>query len=162
MSSPQDHTDDQLPAHRRLAVAVLAAGGTYQEAGETSGVTSRTIARWMTGPEFRRAVSDARLERVSQVTGQLADLSVTAVDVLRDGLDSEKTADRLRAAQLILAWSARMHRDTDLEQRVLEIERLQGIRTDSTDDGPPEPAQPQVLHPDGDGPLAAGNGDDRS
>jgi hypothetical protein len=51
---------------------------------------------------------------------------------------------RLRAAHLTLDWSMRLRRATDLEARVLEIERRQGIRSDEAD-GPDDSAAPRAA-----------------
>ncbi len=116
-----------------IAAAVLATGGSYTEAGTASGRTKRTIVRWMADPAFARLVADLRAERVSEVTGRLAELAPRAVQVLASSLDDEDPGVRLRAAHLALDWSVRLRRATDLDARILEVERRQGIRVDDAD-----------------------------
>ena len=113
---------------REVVRAALAEGLSYSEAAAMGGVVKRTVVRWMGEPAFGREVADLRSEHLSEVTGQLGGLAVTAVSVLRDGLDSERPADRLRAVQLTLERSARLRRDVDVEGRLLELERRQGLR----------------------------------
>ncbi len=113
---------------REVVKVALAEGLSYAEAAAMGGVVKRTVVRWMAEPAFGREVADLRSEHLSEVTGQLGGLAVAAVTVLRDGLDSERPADQLRAAQLILEWSARLRRDVDVEGRLLELELRQGLR----------------------------------
>ncbi len=120
---------------REVVRAALAEGLSYSEAAAMGGVSKRTVVRWMADAAFGREVADLRSEHLSEVTGQLGGLAVTAVSVLRDGLDSERPADQLRAAQLILDWSARLRRDVDVEGRLLELERRQGLRPMDEDAG---------------------------
>jgi hypothetical protein len=67
---------------RSLAAVVLAAGGSYEEAGAEARRSKRTIVRWMAEPAFARLVADLRAERLSVVTGRLAGSAPRAVDVL--------------------------------------------------------------------------------
>lgn len=113
---------------KAVAAAMIAAGGSYTEAGTAAGRTKRTMVRWMADPAFARLVADLRSERVSEVTGRLAELAPRAVQVLANSLDDEDPAVRLRAAHLALDWSVRLRRATDLDARILEVERRQGIR----------------------------------
>lgn len=132
-NNPQENPE------REIAAAALAAGRSYAETAAEAGRSKRTIVRWMAEPDFARTVADLRTERVSVVTGRLADLAPSAVDVLTEALTSEDPGVRLRAAHLTLDWSMKLRRATDLEARILEIEHRQGIRGD---DGPAPSAEP--------------------
>ena len=120
---------------RRAAAEVIASGGSYTDAGEACGRSKRTIIRWMSDPDFARLVADLRAERLSEVAGRLAELAPRAVQVLADAMDSELPAERLRGAQLALEWSIRLRRAADLEVRMLEVERRQGLRPVSGEGG---------------------------
>ncbi len=120
---------------RGVVRAALAEGSSYSEAAAMGGVSKRTVTRWMGERVFGREVADLRSEHLSEVTGQLGGLAVAAVAVLREGFDSERDADRLRAAQLTLEWAARLRRDVDVEGRLLELERRQGLRPVDEDAG---------------------------
>lgn len=133
--APQE--PDPLEGSKAIAATVIAAGGSYTDAGAASGRTKRTIVRWAADPVFARRVSDLRQERLSEVTGRLTEMAPRAIDVWIEGLDHEKDWVRLRAADAILEWTLRLRRAADLEVRMLEVERRQGIRlTDPVaDDG---------------------------
>jgi hypothetical protein len=134
----EDDLDDAAEAPfdgaKAIAAAVIAAGGSFTEAGTASGRTKRTMVRWMADPAFARYVADLRAERVSEVTGLLAELAPRAVQVMADSLSDEDPSVRLRAAHLALDWSVRLRRATDLDARILEVERRQGIRSDTAAD----------------------------
>lgn len=121
---------------KAAAAAVIAAGGSYRDGGEVAGRSKRTIVRWMADPAFARMVGDLRAERLSEVTGRLAEMAPRAVDVLCEALEDEKAWVRLRAASDVLSWSMRLRRAADLEARLVEVERRQGVRpTDDLDGG---------------------------
>lgn len=126
---------DQSADSRRLAAEVLATGGSYTAAGEACGRSKRTIIRWMADADFARLVADLRAERLSEVAGRLAELAPRAVDVLAEAMNSEHAAERLRGAQLALEWSIRLRRAADLEARMLEVERRQGLRPQRDEEG---------------------------
>lgn len=129
-------TDDQMGETPRealdelkaIAAAVIAAGGSYTAAGDETGKSKRTIVRWASDPAFARLVCDLRAERLSEVTGRLGELTPRALDTIVECLDEESPFARLRAATAILEWSLRLRRAADLEARMLEVERHQGIR----------------------------------
>lgn len=119
---------DPIEEAKAVAAEVIAIGGTYRNAGDIVGRTKRTIVRWMADPVFARKVADLRAERLSEVTGRLAELAPRAVDVLADALEDEKAWVRLRGSTDVLSWLMRTRRASDLEIRLLEVERRQGIR----------------------------------
>jgi hypothetical protein len=137
-----EHTDaagvpadpDLIEDAKATAAAVIAAGGSYTEAGAVSGRSKRTIVRWMADAAFARHVADLRAERLSEVAGRLAECSPRAVDVMVEALEDDHAMVRLRAASDVLSWSIRTRRVADLEARMLEVERRQGIRPGPDDD----------------------------
>lgn len=129
---------DPAATAKAIAAEVLAAGGSYTDAGEASGRSKRTIVRWMADAAFARHVADLRAERLSEVAGRLAQMAPRAVDVLADALEDDNTLIRLRAATDVLSWSIRLRRAADLEARMLEVERRQGIRSGPDDDTEPD------------------------
>ena len=111
-----------------IARAALAAGATYYEAGRRAGVSERTIARWMSTPEFARSVSDRRSEHMSVGSGRLAAVVPDAVAVLINVMHEGSPAEQLKAAPLVLAWALRLRKDGEFEQRLQETEVRLGIR----------------------------------
>ena len=50
----------------------LLAGQTIARAAESAGVGERTVARWLTDPEFRQRLDDARVDQSQRVATRLA------------------------------------------------------------------------------------------
>lgn len=92
-------------------IVLLAEGRSYEEAAALAGCSSKTIQRRLRDPEFALAVLDRRRERVRIITGLLVGASERAVAVLTEAMASPKTADRLRAAGMLLGQGRRFHLD---------------------------------------------------
>jgi hypothetical protein len=119
--------DEQLTAREaqdEILIEALASGMPYPDAGKLAGVVGRTVSRRMDDPDFRARVSRRRGERVTQVTGALTDMSTEALQVLRDCMAEGRAADRLRAAQMVLAMMSRLRHETEIEDRLANVERL--------------------------------------
>ena len=106
----------------------LARGDTYEQAARAGGVHARTVARWMTQPEFSLSVSDARREQVNAVTGLLSEAASEAVQVLLAAMRSDDVAVSSRAAQAVLTWQTKFRRAGDIEDRLLKVEARDGLR----------------------------------
>ncbi len=119
---------DGRAAEDEVLVECLAAGMSFPAAGEMAGCSARTVSRRMSDPEFVLRVSRRRGERVRAITGQLTALADDALTTIRMVLEGgERDADRLRAAHLVLSHLGRFRADTDLEERLAELEdRLAG------------------------------------
>ncbi len=107
----------------RLVIEHLATGATYGAAASTAGLGRRTVARWMEDAEFRRRVSARRGEVTTEIVGRLVASSHEAINVIRAELQSgPRSADRLRAASLLLSLGLRYREQHELEQRVQRLE----------------------------------------
>src|SRR5215207_8475895 len=103
-------------AAQELAMAALIAGAAYGEAATAAGVSSRTVARWMSDPAFRGEVEAGKAARVARVTGQLLDAANDAVAVLvQECRQADRSADRIRAAGNLLAHGLRYRSQTEVE-----------------------------------------------
>ena len=111
-------------AQDEILIEALASGMPYPDAGKLGGVVGRTVSRRMEDPDFRARVSRRRGERVTQVTGALTDMSTEALQVLRDCMAEGRAADRLRAAQMVLLMMSRLRHETEIEDRLANVERL--------------------------------------
>jgi hypothetical protein len=77
---------------------------------------------------FATLVAQRRSERVAEVTSLLTGLARRAVGTLEDCLDAERPADRIRAAQVVLAELHRFRDQVDLEDRISRLESTAGSR----------------------------------
>lgn len=119
-----DHEGDRRRAPQdELIIEALASGLNYSDAGAAGRVTSRTVGRRMSDPNFAARVSQRRGERVSEITGALTTMSREAIDVLRETMADGRPGDRLRAAHLTLTLMSKFRNETEMEQRLASIER---------------------------------------
>lgn len=104
---PDAHAENERESRRdaldEVVINELARGRTYEEAATAAGWSSRTVARRMRDPQFRRRVSELRSVWVSELSGRLVDSGSTAIDVIvQECRIAERSADRLRAAGMLL------------------------------------------------------------
>ncbi len=140
-----DHKKEQ-------AIAALLSHRNVEEAARAVGISANTLQRWTKDPEFEAAYREARRTASCQSIARLQDASGAAVTtVLKIMLDSKVSAGtRLRAAEIVLAQTAKAIEIEDIDVRVAELERAAGsanrsrkrsaILTWSSTDALPEPA----------------------
>lgn len=107
-----------------LIIAALAAGKTHEQAAAQAGVSLRTVARRVTGPDFRQAVLETRAALIEQATGKLADATTLAAAELVALLADESSTVRLSAARSILDTAGRYAEATDVNERIQRLEAL--------------------------------------
>lgn len=119
-------TPDRREAQDQVIAEALAAGMTFEAAGELAGCSARTVSRRMSEEAFRQQVSRLRGERVARLSGTLAGLAEKAVSLLDQCMDEQDPAVVLRAIQLTLTATSRFHRDVEVE--ALAREALQRLK----------------------------------
>jgi arginine/lysine/ornithine decarboxylase len=107
---------------RPAAVVALARGATSEEAARESGVSGRTVRRWMEDPDFQIEVRDTRTEILSTAVGQLAAGAAEAVTTLRAALRDADGRNRVQAARTLLDAVLSLRESLDLEQRLAALE----------------------------------------
>ncbi|MFC3347765.1 hypothetical protein ACFOOM_10060 [Streptomyces echinoruber] len=107
---------------RPAAIIALARGATSEEAARESGVSGRTIRRWMEDPDFQIEVRDTRTEILSSAVGQLAAGAAEAVTTLREALRDADGRNRVQAARTLLDACLSLRESLDLEQRLAALE----------------------------------------
>jgi transposase-like protein len=142
---------------KELAIAALLSHRNVEAAARAVGISSNTLLRWTKEPEFDAAYREARRTASRQSIARLQDASGAAVTtVLKIMLDSNVSAGtRLRAAEIVLAHTAKAIEIEDIDERVAELERAAGsanrsptrsaILTWSSTDALPEPATTPAL-----------------
>lgn len=109
---PHDEGTSRRTAQDEMIVAALAAGFTYEQAGQRANLSGRTVARRMSDPSFARQVADRRGEHIVATAGQLTALSSEAVEAIRSCLEDPSARTRLVAAKLVLDLSLRFRNHT--------------------------------------------------
>lgn len=123
---------DPRAARDEVLIECLAVGLSYPRAAEFAGCTDRTVSRRMADPEFARRVAQRRGERVRALTGQLTSLAEDAVTALRRVLaDGERDGDVVRAAQIVFTFLGHYRTETDLEDRLVDLEQRAGLTDDN-------------------------------
>lgn len=97
--------EHDLDPRQAAALAVLASGGSYQDAAAAAKVSSRTLLAWRRGhPGFIAAVNMVRTEARESVRVGIQAVVATALTTVRELLESETApaAVKLRASEMVL------------------------------------------------------------
>ena len=107
------------------AVAALLTQRNQEEAARSVGIGTATLLRWQKLPEFQDAYRQARRQAFSQSVARLQQASSAAVSTLLKVMVDASTpaSTKVRAADSVLAHSARALELEDMEARVAELER---------------------------------------
>ncbi len=111
-------------ARDELIIAALAAGMTHSDAGDTAGVSERTVRRRLEDPAFNDRLADAAAAYVDRLTKQLTRLAPSAIETMSTLMLAPDTppAVRLRASAYLLS-ATRVWRDaTEVEDRLRSLE----------------------------------------
>jgi hypothetical protein len=110
---------------KEQAIAALLSHRSIEEAARAAGIGFNTLLRWLKEPEFDAAYRKARKAAFGQCIARLQHASSAAVSaVLKIMVDQNAPASaRLRAADIVLARSAKAIELEDVEARVSELER---------------------------------------
>jgi hypothetical protein len=113
-------------------IAALLSQRSLDEAARVAGIGTTTLLRWLQMPEFDAAYRKARRAASSQSGARLQQASGPAVSTLLKVMVDPDTpaASRVRAADCVLGYAAKMIEIEDLEVRVTELERAaQGAKS---------------------------------
>jgi len=107
------------------AIAALLTRPSVEDAARVAGVAEKTLRRWMQEPEFNAAYLAAKRAAFGQAIARLHHLSSAAVSILGKVMMDPATppATKVRAADSILAHTAKAIETEDIEARLAEVER---------------------------------------
>jgi hypothetical protein len=108
-------------AKQRRAIAALLTARTVQDAARQTGISDRTLRRWMDDLAFREAYSAISRQRLDETVARLRAVATEAVETLRAALQDEHTAYRIRAAVALLDVAVKVEAD-ELRQRIEVLE----------------------------------------
>jgi len=89
---------EALQSRRAVALATLIGGASTAAAAEASGVTRRTVERWLHEPQFAAQLNRLRADLYRAAQARVLALTAKALAVLEERLD----AGDIRAAALVL------------------------------------------------------------
>jgi hypothetical protein len=115
---------EKFSHHQERAIAALLSTQTIPEAAAASGVSVRTLRRWLAENDgFVTRYRAARRQVVEGAIGQLQHITSEAVKALERNLTCGKPTVEVRAALGILEYAVKAVELYDLEERLSEIER---------------------------------------
>lgn len=118
-------TEKKLTQKQLKALAVLFDTGDVSQAATAAGVNRSTFYRWVNEDSlFQAAMAETEAQALAFLSGRLVSLAKKATTVIEEVLDSKTatTAQRLRAADIVLANLLRVRELVTLEQRLAAIE----------------------------------------
>jgi hypothetical protein len=118
------------------AILALLSHRTLEEAARAVGISPNALLRWQQDPEFDAAFRKARRAAYGQTTARLHQASSAAVSaVLKIMVDpGAPPSTRLRAADIVLAHTAKAIEIEEIEARLTELERMAGESKESSDE----------------------------
>lgn len=113
----------KVTLRQRRAVEALLTSGDVAAAAAAAAVSRKTVYRWLKQPAFRAELENAEAEALQALQRRLVALGARAGDVLEAAMESgERTADRLRAADITLARLLQLRELVDWDARLSALE----------------------------------------
>ena len=106
-------------------IAALLAGQKIEAAAKTANISERTAYRWQKSPAFQAALKTAQHTLFNEKLNILkAGVGVALFTLQRNMSDkgNAPASTQVRAAQIWLEQAIALHKMTELEQRLVEIE----------------------------------------
>jgi hypothetical protein len=94
-------------------------------AAKRAGIGHRTLIRWMTQPDFREALADARRATFDAGMQRVQALTTEAVETLSALMKSGPPAVRLGAARTVLELGMHHNDAETIRAKLAEVEELQ-------------------------------------
>lgn len=124
-------TEKKLSPRQVKALASYFDTGDVSQATSAAGVNRSTFYRWVNeDPLFQAAMAEAEARALAFLSGRLVSLAKKATDTIEAVLDSKTatTAQRLRAADIILSNLLRVRELVTLEERLTALEEREANR----------------------------------
>lgn len=115
-----------LTAKQEQLIALLVAGVAIVTAAKNVGIGEATAHRWLKLSRFQAAYKQAQHDLFSEALQGLREKVGKAIDTLDRHMDSDETpaGSQIRAAQIVLEQAIAIHKVTELEQKIAELERM--------------------------------------
>jgi HEAT repeat protein len=114
----------ELTQRQERAIAALLTEPNITAAAKQSGVGDRTLRRWLSDAQFRRAYREASRRVLDDACARLRALTSEAVETLRAAFTAQSESVRVRAATALLEVAVKVEVD-DLAERVAALEAHQ-------------------------------------
>ncbi len=113
---------EKLTRKQEQAIAALLQHRTIADAARASGISEKTLWRWLQLPDFAAAYRAARRQVVERAVSELQAACGEAVETLKRNLHCENPAVEIRAAQIILEQAIKGVELMDLQERIERLE----------------------------------------
>ena len=113
----------ELTAMQDKAIMALLSSPSVEAAAKKTGVSDRTLHRWLREPAFRQSCLAARRQVMEQAVGCLQRASLGAVETLVRNLKCGVPGTEVRAAQVILEAGTKGVEMMEFEDRLTAIEQ---------------------------------------
>lgn len=114
----------QLSAKQSKFLAALLAGNTIITSAQVAGCNEKTAHAWLKLPHVKQAYKDAQQavfdEAVNSLITDIGDARATLKVIMTDS--EAPAATRVRAAQILLEQAIELHKMSELEARLAELE----------------------------------------
>ena len=117
-------TNGQLSPKQRRLIPFIVNAHTVEQGCREAGVTATTFYQYMKEPPFARALREARDGAVSEAMESLKNATTKAVTELVSLLDSKDENIRRRASVDILNFVTKWREFSEIEGRLVNIERI--------------------------------------
>jgi hypothetical protein len=114
----------KLSRHGERVLAALLQHVTVAKAAEASGISERTIFRWLQREDFQARYKEAQRAVVDNAVGELQAATVAAVATLRRNLTCGNPFAENTAAGVILAQSFKAIELREMQERIERLEEL--------------------------------------
>ncbi len=115
---------DKLSRHAERAVAALLEHPTLAEASQASGISKRSLMRWLQREDFQERYRAAQRAVVDSSIAELQSATKEAVKTLRRNLTCGNAFAENTAATTILAQSLKAVEMQELQERISRLEQM--------------------------------------
>ena len=112
----------QISPRQEAALPALLLSPTIAQAARDSGVSEKTLRRWMKDHDFRDRLSRLRQETASLAREEMQGLLLRSVAIMAEGMEAPDLATRIRCARYIQSFAVKMWEMEKLEEDVRNLE----------------------------------------
>jgi hypothetical protein len=118
---------EKISADQTQAIAALLTSKDIKTAAQNAGCSETTLHRWLREDNaFKEALKQAQNDLIDAVIRRLSSVASEALDTLQAVMTDSKTQPgvKVRSAAIILEQLVKLRQMFDLEQRVIELEKI--------------------------------------
>ena len=118
----------RLTRRQQAVLPIVALAPSITQAASESGVSQRTLHRWLNDPDFRQALTRFHQESANLARQQIQSQSLLAASVFADLMQSGDPALRLRAARYSTSLAVRIQETEQIASDLKDIKEALELR----------------------------------